>query len=68
MSIIPATTEEKAWASIDATLGLLAEVYLKACEIIEPADLDAYIERAALPIRSKGRDVHITKLLEQEGV
>lgn len=58
--------EAKVWASIDNALEILAEVYYKAAEAIDPAEMDIYIQGKAFPIRSRGRDIRIDALERDE--
>lgn len=58
--------EAKVWASIDKALEILAEVYYKAAEVIDPAEIDIYIQGKAFPIRSRGRDIRIDVLARDE--
>lgn len=62
------TVEQEAyiWASIDKALEILAEVYYKAAEVIDPAEMDIYIQGKAFPIRSRGRDIRIDALARNE--
>lgn len=56
--------EEAVWCAFDKIIELYAEVYLQAAEIVDPADIDAYMERHTFGIRSRGRDVRIKALME----
>ena len=58
-------TEERVWTSLDNAMEILAEVYFKAAEIVDPAEIDQYLQRAALPMRSRARDIRVKTLLDE---
>ncbi len=58
-------TEERVWTSLDNALELLAEVYFKAAEYVDPAEIDEYLQRHALHMRSRARDIRVKTLLEE---
>lgn len=58
-------TENDAWTSLDRAMEVLAEVYFKAAEIIDPAEIDQYLQRQALPMRSRARDIRVKILLDE---
>lgn len=66
MSITRNDKEGKIWVSLDAALGILGEVFFEACEIVDPVEIEEYLQNRALAIRSKGRDIRI-EALKKEG-
>ena len=66
MSISRNDKEGKIWVSLDAALGILGEVFFEACEIVDPVEIEEYLQNKALSIRSKGRDIRI-EALKREG-
>ena len=57
--------EEAVWISLDNVIELLAEVYFKAVEIVDPAEIDAYLQKRALPMRSRARDIRVKTLWDE---
>ena len=64
--------EAAVWESLDNTLELLAEVYFKAAEIVDPIEIDEYLQRKTFNMRARARDIRVKALWdeiakEQEG-